>query len=96
MIPEELRQRLFKDSTLTLTLKVVPKASKNEVVGLQEDGSMKVKVTAAPERGRANAAVSALLAEVFGVPKRNIEIVRGDTSTSKLVRITAGSRHPQP
>ena len=89
MIPDELTQRLRRERTLTLALKVVPKASRDEVVGVQEDGSLKVKVTAAPERGRANAAVCELLAEVFGVPKRNVEILRGDTSTSKLVRITA-------
>jgi uncharacterized protein YggU (UPF0235/DUF167 family) len=44
-------------------------------------------VTAAPEKGKANAAVVALLSETLGVPKSSIEIVRGDTSRNKTLRI---------
>ena len=68
-------------------MKVVPKSSRNEIVGLQPDGSLKVKVTAAPEKGKANAAICAFLADEFGVPKRNVEIVRGETSSVKHVKI---------
>lgn len=89
MIPEELRQKLSRERTLTVAVKAIPKASKDEVVGLMEDGSLKVKVAAAPERGKANAAICELLAKEFGVPKRNVRVVHGETSHNKQVEITA-------
>jgi uncharacterized protein (TIGR00251 family) len=89
VIPADLVHRLKTDGRLMLTLKVVPKASRDEVVGVLEDGALKVKVTAAPDRGKANAAVCELLAEAFGVPKRNVEIVRGETSHTKQVRVVS-------
>ncbi len=51
------------------------------------DGSLKVNVTAPPERGKANEQICELLAERFGVPLRAVEIVRGHTAARKLVRI---------
>ena len=88
MIPDELPQRLARDRRLTLTLKAIPKASRNEVIGLLDDGSLKVKITAAPEKGKANAAVCELLAEEFGLPKRNVTVVSGETARTKTVAIT--------
>lgn len=87
MIPATLLAELRSRGVLDLALKVVPKSSRNEIVGLQPDGSLKVKVTAAPEKGKANAAICAFLADEFGVPKRNVEIVRGETSSVKHVKI---------
>ena len=88
MFPDVLADRLRREGTLQLALKVVPKASRDEIAGVMEDGSLKVKVTAPPDKGKANSAVCDLLSGVFGVPKRNVEIVRGHTSTTKLVKIT--------
>jgi uncharacterized protein (TIGR00251 family) len=90
-MPQAIVEKVRLGEAVVLTVKVVPKASNAEVVGLLADGSLKVKVTAAPEKGRANAAVCELLAEVLGVPKRNVEIVRGETSHTKQVRIRAAS-----
>ncbi|HYP06038.1 MAG TPA: DUF167 domain-containing protein [Bryobacteraceae bacterium] len=87
MTPADLANQLRSTGTLTLTLKVIPKSSRNELVGLMEDGSLKVKITAAPEKGKANAAVCGFLAEFFGVAKKNVEIVRGETSQSKQVMV---------
>jgi uncharacterized protein len=84
---DDLAARLRENGSLTLNLKVIPKSSKNEIVGVLEDGSIKVKITAAPEKGKANAAICAYLSEVFSVPKRNIEIVRGETSPNKQIVI---------
>ena len=89
MIPAALLDRLAREGTLTLTAKVIPKASRNEVAGVLEDGTLKVKVTAAPEKGKANEAVIEVMAEAFGVPRRQIEIVRGFASHAKQVRISA-------
>ncbi len=49
--------------------------------------ALKVSVTAVPERGKANLAVIALLAEALGVPKSRIRVLRGETQASKLLEI---------
>lgn len=85
MTLRDLIARFRQDRSITLTLKVIPKSSKNEIVGVLDDGSLRVKITAAPEKGKANAAVCAFLAEVFDVPKRNVEILRGETAPNKQV-----------
>jgi hypothetical protein len=87
LIPPELLERLRSSGQLSLQVKVIPKASKNEIAGMLDDGSLKVKVTAAPEKGKANAAVCELLAGAFGVSRRNVTIVRGETSHTKQVSI---------
>jgi len=71
---------------LLLHLKVVPKASRDRVVGWVGD-RLKVQVTAAPERGKANAAVVEVLAAALGVPRNRVRIVAGETSPLKTVEI---------
>ncbi|MEK7785748.1 MAG: DUF167 domain-containing protein [Chloroflexota bacterium] len=70
-----------------LSIKVTPRARKNEIVGVMADGTLKIRVTAPPVGGKANEAVIELLADVLNVPKSKIEIVAGETSTQKLVSI---------
>jgi uncharacterized protein (TIGR00251 family) len=71
---------------MNLPLKVVPKASRNRVVGWVGE-RLKVQVTAPPERGKANDAVIELLAETLGLPRARIRIVSGETSPLKTVEI---------
>ncbi len=74
----------------SLAVKVTPKSGKDQVIGVQEiDGAMEVclRVTAPPDKGKANAAVCKLLAKSLGLPKSAIEIKRGDTSHHKLLEI---------
>lgn len=71
---------------LILKLKVQPGASRNEIVGVWLD-SLKVRVTAQPEAGKANKACIDLLAKQLGVPKGNIEIVKGHTKREKQINI---------
>lgn len=71
---------------LLLHIRVTPNASQNSISTL-EDGTIKVKLTCAPVDGKANKALIALLAKEYRVPKRNVEIVRGETSKHKIVRI---------
>jgi uncharacterized protein (TIGR00251 family) len=87
VIPVEVQDRLRRERRLDLALKVIPKSSKNQIVGVLEDGSLKVKITAAPEKGKANAAVCELLAAAFGVGRKNVTITRGETSRNKHVSI---------
>jgi uncharacterized protein (TIGR00251 family) len=67
-------------------LRVQPRASRNEVVAWQED-ALRVRVTAAPADGEANAAVRTLLARTLGVAPSTVDIVRGERSRDKLVRV---------
>ena len=71
---------------VSLNLKVQPRASKNEVGGVVA-GHLKLKVTAPPVDSAANAAVVALLAETLHCSKSAIELVRGGTSRTKVVRV---------
>ncbi|MDP7413356.1 MAG: DUF167 domain-containing protein [SAR202 cluster bacterium] len=74
-----------------LQVRVVPRAKRN-AIELDEDGGIKVRVTVVPERGKANAAVIALIAKALGVPKRNVEVVRGHTSRDKTISIDGVTR----
>jgi hypothetical protein len=70
-----------------ITVKVTPKSSRTEVVGKLPDGTWKIKVAAAPEKGKANRALCAFLADHFGVPQSRVSIVSGETSHVKRVHI---------
>jgi hypothetical protein len=70
-----------------LRVKVIPKSSRNQIVGAMADGTLKVKIAAAPDKGKANAELCAFLAAHYGVPKSAVRILSGGTSTRKLVRI---------
>ncbi len=83
-----LRDQLLRDKRLTLSVKVTPKSSRNEVTGFLDDGTMKLKVAAVPEKGKANAEVCDFLAVQFGVSKRSVQIVRGGTSSLKHIVIS--------
>ena len=70
----------------TIKVRVQPKSSRNQVDGFQ-DGTLRVRVTAAPTEGQANAAVIAILAKTLGVSKSLLEIIRGYSSRDKVVSV---------
>lgn len=76
---------------ILLSLRVTPNASADRIEGVEErdDGSavLRIRVTAVPDRGKANAAVTALLAKGLGIPKSTITLVSGDTARLKTVRL---------
>lgn len=72
---------------MTLRIKVIPRSRKNEVSGELADGTLKVHVTAPPEKGRANEQVCEVLAAHYRVPVRAVEIVTGHGNPRKVVRI---------
>lgn len=72
---------------LDLNVKLIPRSSKNEIVGWQADGRLKIKITAPPVDGKANAALIEFLAKHFRVPKSTVEILRGATIPEKTVRL---------
>lgn len=69
-----------------LSLKVSPKASRNAITGFLGE-ALKVSVTAAPERGKANQAVEVLLAQALGLPTSAVSVVAGHTAKTKRVEI---------
>jgi uncharacterized protein len=72
--------------SITFTIRVVPRASKSEIVG-DVEGSLKVRISAPPVDGAANEEVVKVLAKAFAVAKSNVTIVSGETSKTKRVRV---------
>ena len=70
----------------TITVKAVPGASKDEIVGFLGD-DLKVRVRQPPEGGRANRAIIALLAEVLEVSQKTISITAGEHGSRKTLAI---------
>jgi len=73
---------------VTLRVKVIPRSAKSEIVGEMADGTVKARIAAPAEKGKANAALIELLAETYRVPRAAVEIVSGHTTPLKLVRIS--------
>ena len=70
-----------------LRLRVSPGAGRAAIVGRYGD-AWKVRVTEAPEHGRANDAVVRLLAQVLGVPRGDVMLVSGHSAREKIVELT--------
>ena len=78
---------------LILRVQVQPRASHNEFAGIHA-GALKVRLTSPPVDGQANAALIAFLAEAFGVAKRQVTLLKGETGRAKQLRIQAPARFP--
>ncbi len=69
------------------TVRVVTRAKQVEIVGLQDDGALRVRLTEEPTDGRADAQLIAVLAEVLEVDAAQIEIVAGRDQPNKIVSV---------
>ena len=72
-----------------LTVRAHAGARRNAVVGVRE-GMLRVAVTEAPEKGKANKAIVAVLSKTLGVPKSAIVLLSGTTSPRKRFLIVGG------
>jgi uncharacterized protein (TIGR00251 family) len=81
-----------KDGNLTLKVRVVPRASRSEIVG-EHDGALRVRVAAPPVDGAANEELARLLSAAFDVPRSAVEILAGHGSKSKTVRMHGARAH---
>lgn len=70
-----------------LAVRVTPRASHNQIVGVVNDGTIKVHLASEPGNEELNVALIAYLAEVLGVPKSRVEIVAGENGRDKLVSV---------
>ena len=78
---------------LILTLHVQPGAKRSEVCGLHGE-ALKLRLAAPPIEGRANQALVKYLAELFGVPRQQVELLQGEQSRHKVVAITGSAIDP--
>lgn len=74
------------DGSCIVTVKATPRARKAEVNGADTDW-LRVRLQAPPVDGKANAELTALFAKTFSISKRSVEILTGDTSRLKRVKL---------
>ena len=70
-----------------LAVRVTPRASRNEIVEILDDGTVKVRIAAAPADDEANAVLLEFLSEILGVPKSKLDIVAGVSGRAKLIAV---------
>lgn len=76
---------------IRLEIKVQPRSAKNMIVGEQE-GKLKIKITAPPVEGEANKMLIDFLSRYLKLPKKKIAIIKGDSSTHKLIELRGITR----
>jgi len=81
------------DGSITLDVHVQPGAKRTEVVGIHGD-CLKIRLAAPAVEGHANEALIAFLAKSFGVPRRNVALVRGHSGRSKTLSIVSPAARP--
>lgn len=75
------------DDSLVLRVFLQPAASQNKVVGVHAN-ALKIRLTAAPVAGEANKHLIKYLAKMFAVPQKQVELQKGHSNRSKIIRIS--------
>jgi uncharacterized protein (TIGR00251 family) len=70
-----------------IKLKIIPRSSQNKIIGKDENGILKIKLTAPPIDGEANKNLIIFLSKEWCVPKSKIKIIKGETSKNKIIEI---------
>ncbi len=70
-----------------LAVRVTPRASRNEIVELLDDGTIKVRIASSPSDQEGNDTLMEFLSEVLGVPRSRMDIVAGVTGRDKLISV---------
>ena len=76
---------------LFLNVKVIPGASKSGIVGVKDD-TLKIRIAAVPKDGKANEELRSFLAKTLDHHKRDIVIVSGEKSRSKILRLPSSAK----
>lgn len=82
-----LKIRLQQEKSIVIKVKVTPKSGRTEIAGMLEDDTLKIKLKAVPEKGKANKELIGFLGKQFGVPPSNITITGGSSSPLKHIKI---------
>ena len=76
---------------MKLRVRATPNARQSEIIGWEDDPQagriLRVRISAPPVDGKANAALCAFVARAAGVPPSRVSVVRGQTSRDKVVRV---------
>ncbi|GAA3092192.1 DUF167 domain-containing protein [Rhizobium viscosum] len=76
---------------IRLAVRLTPNGGRDTIDGIEPDGEggtlLKARVTAVPEKGKANKALIALVAKSLGIAKSSVSLASGDTSRKKILRI---------
>lgn len=70
-----------------LAVRVTPRAVRNEIVELLDDGTIKVRIAAPPSDNESNETLINFLSEILGVPKTRLDIVAGVAGRDKLIAV---------
>jgi len=70
-----------------LAVRIMPRASHNQIVGVLNDGTIKVNLASEPADEVLNVELIGYIAEVLGVPKSRVEVVAGENGRDKLVSV---------
>lgn len=73
------------DTQSILQVKVLPNASRSEIAGWLEDGTLKIRIQSPAQDGKANKALITFLSKETGVSKNQITILLGETSRQKVI-----------
>ncbi len=69
-----------------LEVQVQPRSSRNQIVG-EQNGALKIKLTAPPVEGEANAALVDFMSGLLKLPRKDIRLIKGETSRHKIIEI---------
>jgi uncharacterized protein (TIGR00251 family) len=79
------------DDHVRLAIRLTPNGGRDAIDGVEADGEgdphLKVRVTAVPEKGKANKALILLIAQSLRIPKSSVSLISGDTARKKILRI---------
>ena len=83
------KERSFTDGKhgVALPVRIIPRATRNEIVEILSDQTVKIRIAAPPLDCKANEELIKFLSDILGIPKSNIDIVAGHTGRIKLISI---------
>ena len=87
MTLDEIRRELAEKGEVRLRVKVTPRSGRSEVAGWLADGTLKARVHAAPEKGKANEELRALLARELGIRPGQVHVMSGAASHLKTLLV---------
>ena len=80
------------DVSIIFTAKVLPGSSPPEKISGVLNGMLKIKITSAPEKGKANKSLTKFLARILGIKRNSIRIISGQTSPIKQIQVSGLSK----
>lgn len=80
---------------MIIKARIIPNSSRNQIVGWFKD-QLKIKISAPPERGKANQKLINFLSEKWNIPKHSIQIIKGHKKRDKVIEIEGIQKLPIP